>query len=338
MSNTSIEILHNYHQTAKSLKPAKRIELKELLGITEDDEKRLIGLDNEDEFAVILYVLGNVKSFSGVEEGIAQVTGTKTTDLFVETIQGRKLSIEIKSSKKHEISFSRNFIEEKEKFSQKHSYECFFAIKLAGHWMLFSSTYILKRGCEISIEKDYLKSEMNEVFGEKLFWFPKGLEIITTYSKAKDGICGIKNVYGNAIRIEIMVNGKCKFLITSNNTRYVFMSIVLEAIENSMSNQEQIVEYIDDDKTIVIERLKENIIVTFSNILTAPILHTINIEFGEKYSFQTYIEEMKKKGHENLLNCEIVLAALSLFDEEYPIEISLDNRDFYRLKDLDVGR
>lgn len=33
MSNTPIQALHNYHQTAKSLNLAKRIELKELLGI-----------------------------------------------------------------------------------------------------------------------------------------------------------------------------------------------------------------------------------------------------------------------------------------------------------------
>ena len=47
----------------------------------------------------------------------------------------------------------------------------FFAIKLAGLWMLFSSEYILKRGCKISLEKDYFKSEMNEIFGERLFLF-----------------------------------------------------------------------------------------------------------------------------------------------------------------------
>lgn len=168
MSNTPIQALHNYHQTAKSLNLAKRIELKELLGITEDDEKRLVGLDNEDEFIVILYALEWVKSFSGIEEGIAQVTKTKTTDFFVETVQGRKLSIEVKSSKDHEISFTRNLVEEKEEFSRQHSHECFFAIKLAGLWMLFSSEYILKRGCKISLEKDYFKSEMNEIFGESL--------------------------------------------------------------------------------------------------------------------------------------------------------------------------
>lgn len=248
---------------------AKRIELKELLGITEDDEKRLVGLDNEDEFIVILYALEWVKSFSGIEEGIAQVTKTKTTDFFVETVQGRKLSIEVKSSKDHEISFTRNLVEEKEEFSRQHSHECFFAIKLAGLWMLFSSEYILKRGCKISLEKDYFKSEMNEIFGERLFLFQKGLEIVTTYSKSKEGICGIKNEYGNAVRIAVKVNGKRKFLISSNNSSYVFLSIVLETIENAMSNQEQIVTRKDNDETIVIERLKENLFVQFSNILTA---------------------------------------------------------------------
>lgn len=88
--------------------------------------------------------------------------------------------------------------------------------------MLFSSEYILKRGCKISLEKDYFKSEMNEIFGERLFLFQKGLEIVTTYSKSKEGICGIKNEYGNAVRIAVKVNGKRKFLISSNNSSYVF--------------------------------------------------------------------------------------------------------------------
>jgi len=55
--------------------------------------------------------------------------------------------------------------------------------------------------------------------------------------------------------------------------------------------------------------------VQFSNILTAPILHTINTELEENYSFSTYIEEMKKKGHQNLLSRKLVLGELALFDE-----------------------
>ena len=91
-----------------------------------------------------------------------------------------------------------------------------------------------------------------------------------------------------------------------------------------------------NDETIVIEGLKENLFVQFSNILTAPILHTINTELEENYSFSTYIEEMKKKGHQNLLSRKLVLGALSLFDDEYPIAISFNNKEFYWLKDMQI--
>ena len=47
-----------------------------------NDEKRLVGLDNEDEFIVILYALEWVKSFSGIEEGIAQVTKNQNNRFF----------------------------------------------------------------------------------------------------------------------------------------------------------------------------------------------------------------------------------------------------------------
>ena len=181
-----------------------------------------------------------------------------------------------------------------------------------------------------------MNSEMNDIFGERLFFFGKGLEIITNYSKSKAGICGIANEYGNAVRIAINTNGKRKFLITSSHAEYVFLSIVLESIENSMSNQEQIVYQVNSDKTIVIERLKENLLVSLSSILTAPILHTVNTSFEENFTFQTYIEEMKKKGHKNLLNRRIVFGALNLFEGEYKVAISLDNRNFYWLKDLNT--
>ncbi len=334
MSGVSIEELHNYHQTAKNLTPAKRVQLKQLLNITEDDEKRLVGLDNEDEFVVMIYALEWVKSFSGVDESISQITKTKTTDLFVETIYGKKMSIEVKSSKENEIKFTKKLVEDKISYSKEHAHECYFAIKLSGHWMLFSGDYILKNNCKISLEKDYFKSEMNKIFGERLFWLGKGLEIITNYSKSKDSICGITNEYGNAVRIAIKVNGERKFLITTSNNQYVFLSIVLESIENIMSNQKQIVKYVDSDKTIVIEHLTQDLFVPFSNILLAPVLHTINNRLGENYTFQTYIEELKEKKHKSLLDRKLVLGALSLFEDEYKIAMSLNNREFYWLKDL----
>ena len=57
---------------------------------------------------------------------------------------------------------------------------------------------------------------------------------------------------------------------------------------------------------------------------------------GMKKKFPTYIEEMKKKGHQNLLSRKLVLGALSLFDDEYPIAISFNNKEFYWLKDMQI--
>ena len=330
---TSIQILHDYHQLSKNLKPADRVQLKQLLKISKADERRLVGLDNEDEFIVLIHTLGWVKVCSAIEEGVAQLSGTKTTDYFVENIYGRKLAIEIKSTNENEVSFAKNLVNSKIEYAKKHDHECYFAVKIHGLWLLLSADYILKKKCKISFEKDYMHSEMFDVFGERLFLFFPGLEIITTYSKCKDGIAGIQNTYGNATRIAIKVNGKRYFLITTANTEYLFISIVLEALENAMSNQEQIVKKIDSDKTVVNERMIGNTMIYLSDILTAPIKHTLNVQLGEQYTFQTYSEEMKKKDNKQLLTRKLVFDTLNLF-EDYPIVMSFDHKNFYRLNDL----
>ena len=74
---------------------------------------------------------------------------------------------------------------------------------------------------------------MNEIFGEDYFYFKRVLEIVTYLFQNQEGICGIKNEYGNAVRIAVKVNGKRKFLISSNNRVMFFLSIVLETIENA---------------------------------------------------------------------------------------------------------
>ena len=235
---TSIQRLHDYHQLAKTLTLTEREQLKQLLKISENDEQRLVGLDNEDEFIVLIHALGWVRSCSAIEEGVAQLSGTKTTDYFVENKFGRKLAIEIKSTKGKEISFTKNLVNSKIEYAKKYDHECYFAVRIHGLWLLLSADYILKKNCKISLIKDYKHSEMFDIFGERLFLFFEGLEIITTYSKCKEGIAGIQNTYGNATRIAIKVKGKRDFLITATNTKYLLMSNVLEALENRMLNQE----------------------------------------------------------------------------------------------------
>ena len=46
MNEVTIEVLHNYYEMSKNLSSNDKIKLKEMLHITESDEKRLVGLKN----------------------------------------------------------------------------------------------------------------------------------------------------------------------------------------------------------------------------------------------------------------------------------------------------
>lgn len=90
MNEVTIEVLHNYYEMSKNLSSNDKIKLKEMLHITESDEKRLVGLKNETEFIIMIYSLGWVKSISAIDENSAQLMKTPTTDLFWETNGGKK--------------------------------------------------------------------------------------------------------------------------------------------------------------------------------------------------------------------------------------------------------
>ncbi len=156
-----------------------------MLGISTEDEERLKGFENETEFKLIIYALGHVKKFVAIDESANKLMNTTTSDFLVVTDTGRKLSIEVKSSKNGEIKFTRSLVSQKEDFSKDLGYESYFAIKLSGHWLFFNSEYIIKQNYKISLNKDYLNSELSEIFGEMLILFPKGLKLFTHYSHTK---------------------------------------------------------------------------------------------------------------------------------------------------------
>lgn len=343
MSNTPIELLHDYHNITKFLEPSKRDALRELLQIQESDLRRVGGLEAEDEFKLMIYSLQWVKSASGIEEGTAKVFDTTTDDLFVETLKGKKLCIEIKSTKDDSIRLKESLVREKIEYATSYSCECYFAIRLMGHWLLLSAQYVLDHDCKISIDSDYFFSELNELFGERLFLFPKGMSIITTYSKkekAQEGITGIKTEYGKAIRIAIKVHKKNKFIYTKCNKKNIAMSFIIEAVEDAMSNQFFNVIEQTEDATIVVEELQRNIIVPFSHIMMMPVKHMNNPNFAELETFtpSTYLEEIKKHDGDYFPSREYVLNKLLDFYPEYPIYISFNSKEFVDLKSCCVEK
>lgn len=340
MSDISIDVLHQFHGLQKNCTAEQLLKIKEALGITQEDEERLKGLQAEDEFLVLIYSLERVKNFAGVDENYAQITHSKTGDLFVETTDNRKLCIEIKSTKNDYKEFTRKSILDKKEFADSHSHECYFAIKLKGIWILLNADYILAHNCKITLLNDFPASEMADVFGERYFLFPKGLQVLTTYSKTHNnegGVSGIQLDFGNATRIRLKYNKTILQTYTINNEKKPTLSFILEAIEDAMASQSVQTCPINEDQTVVIETLTSNTIVTFSQILTAPIVHLLNPkgENNETFTYSTYIDELKnQRSIYTNFNRELVLNLL--YDGLYPkykVYMSEDNQKFYGLQD-----
>lgn len=338
-NQTPVSKLRAYYEMIKFMDDDDRHNLKTMLGISDDDEKRLVGFRYEDEFKLMMYLLGWVKEFTGIDEDMSPLTGTKTTDFFVDTIQGRQLCIEVKSSKGNSQKFSLRYVREKRAYAKKQHRELYFAINLRGHWMLFSDRYVLEHNRIITFEENYVDSELNDIFGERLFVFPKGLEIVSTYSHSKEGI-GINHPeYGNLIRIAIKAFGKPLYRKTLNNHQDLLTSFVLENVEDEMSIQHQEVKIPDADRTLVIERFeKEYTILKLSAFSMSPIRHMTKGSEEKTYTFETFLEEMKTESL-GCLSREIVLAVLTELDKQgYPITMIINKNFSGRMKDLQINQ
>lgn len=332
----SIDFISNYANLRKHLNNAQKTGLDTLLGITEEDRERCLGLEKENEFIIMIYLLGWVKNFVSIDESNSPLTKTVTSDLLVETINERKLSIEIKSTKKDVFNFSRSQIEKKSKFAESIGYEPYLAISINGHWMLFSNKYFLDKNCKITIEDDYLNSELESLLGERLFLFPKGLEIFSIYSKTKKGLGIFNNEYGETVSIRIKTFGKKIKHITSFSSEWLPLSFVLENVHDVMSNQSQEIIKLDSDRTLIKEAFSEDFsMLKLSCFLMSPIKHMINPDADDVYDLAKY-KELIKKDNTLKLNRQTILAYLTWLDDNgYPVYMYLDNKG-YRIKDLQV--
>lgn len=338
MGHSSVEMIHNYYDVSKYLDDTQKTNLKIALGLTAEDEQRIVGLENETEFLLMVYLLGWVKEITAIDEGTSPLTNTKSTDFFIDTIDGKRLSVEVKSSRKDSISFGKKLVQEKKEYSDRQNRELYFAIKLAGHWMLFSGQYIVSNHCKISVKKDFLNSELNAIFGERLFLFPKGLEILSIYSKTKDGMGVFHPDYGNAVRIVIKANKRKVLSITTANQRYLLLSFILENLHDVMSNQVQEITKLDKDRTLVLEGFSNDFnLLKLSAFLMAPIKHMIDTSTGKAYTFETFREALKEKDSIHISRQEVLNTLVMLDSENYSIEMFLDNKSGYRLHDLQVG-
>ena len=349
MAQTSVEKLRDYYNISKYLDATQKTVIKQFLKITEEDEERLIGFEQETEFSLTLFLLGWCKEIIPVDESFNPIMeGQKTTDYLITTVQGKKIALEVKSTrKKDDLKFSNNLVETKKQFAQNLGYDFYFAIKHSGHWMVLSCDYVLSQDRKISFEKDFIKSEFETLFGERLFLFEPGLQIVTTYSKQSNdqqqreprGLGIHHPEFGEAVRIHIKYKKRSLYVITTSRKETSYMTYILENVEDVMSNQKQkiIKENIDkQQKTIIVEELTQSSLLKLSAFLLAPIKHTLN-EHGDTFTFQQYLDELRNKEN-SVISREIVLAGLRKLDEDrYPVVMFLNGRG-KRLQELTVPK
>ena len=217
MDSTPMEKVKAYHSIKSFLNEEDRKKVVEMLQLKEIDvTKRIWGKDNEQEFILIIYLLGNCKSIYAFEEGISKLTDSETSDLFIELKNGKRIIVEIKSTVKQRCSISEKVLKAKQDFAKVMNADLYFAVKVGGYWELYDDKYIESKNRKIDVAKDHFNSKFNSIFGDRTFILPGGLEIQTIYSKSSSKNLGIYHRdYGDLVKYTIKYNDSKIFSVNS---------------------------------------------------------------------------------------------------------------------------
>jgi len=333
-NETSMEKIKAYHSIKNFLNEEQQQQIAEMLMLTPVDiEKRLWGKDNEVEFILMVYLLQWCKSIVGFEEGIAKLTDTVASDLYIELLSKEKIVVEIKSTEDEKYSISESLFKKKEEFANKLNAKLYFAIKLAGYWTLYSSEYLKNNNRKVNINDDFLNSEFNKIFGDRTFVFPNGLKIISTDSnQAKEHLTISNGDYGHLVKYEIKYFDKKILTVNSRKNEKYLLLFVFENLQDMMSNDKQTIEFIDADKTVIKEELTKLSMMNLSAFILSPIKHMMS-ELGHAYDFNEYLTNLIDNKN-NLLNRQHFLYGLSFLTEnDYQIMEMIENKMYY-FKDM----
>ncbi|KKC47741.1 hypothetical protein VE23_12500 [Paenibacillus sp. D9] len=119
MESTSMEKIKAFHSIKSFLNEEQQKQVISMLGLTSTDlTKRIWGKDNEVEFILMIFLLQWCKSIVGFEEGVAKLTNTVASDLYIELKNGEKIVVEIKSTDKKSFSISESIFVSKTRLRQ----------------------------------------------------------------------------------------------------------------------------------------------------------------------------------------------------------------------------
>lgn len=284
-----------FQQIMPYLSKQEQENLANTLGMDlENIEKRLVGKNKEDEFILILLCMDVCKSISGFDEGLSQLLKTATSDLLIELKNGKKFMLEIKHTDKERYSISMGNLQKRVDYAKQYDLDLYFAISIKGYWMLFPSEYIEQKKGKIEVS-DLTKSKLDEILGCISYIFPKNLRIksvYTTNSSAKT--TGIEFYpYGKMVSYELYYNDSKIFRVKGENSPYLPLLLILEALQDRLSADTQIIQT-SGEYTVINESFTTNHnVISEYNFLLAPIEHTA-YEYLTTYNAHTFIERAKE--------------------------------------------
>lgn len=283
-----------FQQMMPYLTKEQQEELAATLGMDlEEIERRLVGKNKEDEFVLILLFMEACKSITAFDEGVSQLLKTATSDLLVELQNGNKFMLEIKHTDKERYSISMGNLEKRIDYAGKYGLELFFAISIKGYWMLFNAEYLKEKKGKIDIS-DLMKSKLDETLGCISYVFPKGLRIKSVYSTDETAkSTGIQfPPYGKLVSYELYYNDRKIFRVKGKNSPYIGYTMILEALQDRLSMDTQIIEQ-SGSYTVINESFSNDFnAISEYKFLLSPIEHTV-YDGKEKYTAHTYIENAK---------------------------------------------
>ena len=290
--STEIEKLKAYHQIESFLdKETKEMLIEKLKLENSNLKERLPGLRIEDEFALILYFLGNCKHILSLDETTSLLTqNSYQSDFIVCFKDNQKIMVEIKSTSKNKFKISKSNFEKKILFANDMNIDLYFAIKMHGQWSLFHSNYLKENNFIIRYNNHYKDSILLETLKSFLIVIPSNITIKSTYSSKKNFLGPSHSDFGGLVKYEIEYNQEPILIQDKDNQKYIHIIFILELWHDILSTNLEVTQ-LNSTEVMVIEKSDKNIFTFDFQYFISCIHHTID-NYDERYHTSSFLKNM----------------------------------------------
>lgn len=255
-TSTSFKKILDFHEQTLGQSDAEKRTIAQNQAIDFNEyQRRILGKEKEMEFFIIMKSLASFRDIKPIDEELSQISGEKTPDFEVEFTDGYKMMVEVKHTDKNEYKISGGNLQKRIDYATAHNLPLRFAISIKGFWGLFTSDFIKSKKGKISIQ-DYMGDKRNSWFDRELetcsYMFLKPLKIVSVYSnKITNGLGVFFEPYGELISYELYYSNRLIFKVDHNDSSKRLHMIVLETVQDRLSNISQEITTSENLTTIV---------------------------------------------------------------------------------------